>query len=139
MLRSLDPCCCFATSSKRMVRLTGTKQGCYAMSELGSLHHFLGITVTRDNGSLFLSQTQYARDILHRANMTTCKPCHTPVDNSSKLSATEGTPLLDGTFYRSLVGALQYLTFTRPDISYAVQQLCLFMHAPRDSHFAFMK
>jgi len=47
--------------------------------------------------------------------------------------------LPDGTHDRSLVGALHYLTFTRPDISYVAQQMCLFMNAPRDSHYAFMK
>lgn len=111
----------------------------FAMSDLGSLHHFLGIAVTRDHNSLHLAQTQYARDILHRANMMTCKPCHTPVDLSSKLSGNDGNLLPDGTLYRSLAGALQYLTITRPDISYAVQHICLFMHTPCESHFTFMK
>ncbi|GKD77710.1 ribonuclease H-like domain-containing protein [Tanacetum coccineum] len=45
----------------------------------------------------------------------------------------------DPTLYRSLAGALQYLTFTRPDISYAVQQICLYMHDPRDPHFTALK
>ncbi|KAL9997056.1 putative RNA-directed DNA polymerase [Helianthus debilis subsp. tardiflorus] len=67
----------------------------FAMTDLGNLHHFLGITVTRGTKSLFLCQTQYARDILHRANMTACKPCQTPVDTNAKLSAAEGTPLPD--------------------------------------------
>lgn len=49
----------------------------FAMSDLGPLYHFLGINVTRDNRDLFLSQSQYARDILHRANSTACKPCNT--------------------------------------------------------------
>ncbi|KAM0028585.1 putative RNA-directed DNA polymerase [Helianthus debilis subsp. tardiflorus] len=71
--------------------------------------------------------------------MSTCKPCSTPIDTTSKLSATDGDLLLDGTLYRSLAEALQYLTFTRPDITYAVQQVCLFMHAPCEPHFAFMK
>ncbi|KAJ0624745.1 putative RNA-directed DNA polymerase [Helianthus annuus] len=111
----------------------------FAMTDMGSLHHFLGISVKRDSTGMFLSQSQYARDILHRDNMTSCKPSHTPVDTSSKLSATEGNLLPDGSLYRSLAGALQYLTFTRPDIAYAVQQVCLFMHAPRESHFNFLK
>lgn len=46
----------------------------------------------------------------------------------------EGNILDDPTQYRQLVGALQYLTFTRPDITYAVQQVCQFMHCPRDVH-----
>lgn len=68
--------------------------------------------------------------------MSTFKPCHTPVDASSKLSDFDGVVLPDGTHYCSYVGALQYLKFTRLDISYVVQQLCLFMHAPRDSHYS---
>ncbi|KAM0014531.1 putative RNA-directed DNA polymerase [Helianthus debilis subsp. tardiflorus] len=111
----------------------------FAMTDLSALHHFLGITVQRDSNGLFMSQSQYARDILRRANMTDCKPCATPVDTSSKLSASDGEPLPDGTLYRSLAGALQYLTFTRPDITYAVQQICLFMHSPREPHFAFLE
>ncbi|KAI3690006.1 hypothetical protein L2E82_47980 [Cichorium intybus] len=111
----------------------------FAMTDLGALHHFLGITATRDKHGLFLSQASYTRDILQRAAMASCKPCATPVDTSTKLSATDGEPLADGTLYRTLAGALQYLTFTRPDIAYAVQQVCLFMHAPREPHFQFMK
>ncbi|GJR95146.1 ribonuclease H-like domain-containing protein [Tanacetum coccineum] len=40
---------------------------------------------------------------------------------------------------KNLAGALQYLTFTRPDISYAVQQVCLYMHDPREPHFSALK
>ncbi|XP_022038463.1 uncharacterized mitochondrial protein AtMg00810-like [Helianthus annuus] len=71
--------------------------------------------------------------------MTDCKPCTTPVDTASKLNANDGPLLTDDFLYQSLVGALQYLTFTRPDISYAVQQVCLFMHSPREPHFTFLK
>jgi hypothetical protein len=66
--------------------------------------------------------------------MTNCNPCSTLVDIQGKLSEAEGTPVTDPTAYRSLAGALQYLTFTRPDITYAVQQLCLHMHDPREPH-----
>ncbi|KAM0041545.1 putative RNA-directed DNA polymerase [Helianthus debilis subsp. tardiflorus] len=107
----------------------------FAMTDLGQLHHFFGITATRDSTGLFLSQAQYTRDILHWANMTGGKPCATPCDTNSKLSASEGELIEDATLYRSLAGALQYLTFTTPDITYAVQQICLFMHAPREPHF----
>ncbi|KAJ9552322.1 hypothetical protein OSB04_016367 [Centaurea solstitialis] len=62
----------------------------------------------------------------------------TPADTKTKL-AVDGEPVSDPTLYRSLVGALQYLTFTRPDIAYAVQQVCLFMHDPRLPHFNALK
>jgi len=45
----------------------------------------------------------------------------TLVDTQAKLSATDGAPVADATQYRSLAGALQYLTLTRPDLAYAVQ------------------
>jgi hypothetical protein len=88
---------------------------------------------------LFLSQRQYMMDILARAGMAECKPCSTPVDTNPKIAATDGPPVADATNYRSLAGALQYLTFTRPDIAYAVQQVCLHMHDPREPHLAALK
>lgn len=66
-------------------------------------------------------------------------PIATPVDVKSKLSATDGERLKNPTEYRSLAGALQYLTFTRPDISYAVHQICLYMHDPRQPHLHALK
>jgi len=88
---------------------------------------------------LLLHQWQYTLDILERAGMTDCKPCSTPVDTQGKVSEEEGTPVTDPTAYQSLAGALQYLTFTRPDITYAVQQICLHMHDPREPHLTALK
>ncbi|GKA05992.1 ribonuclease H-like domain-containing protein [Tanacetum coccineum] len=96
------------------------------------------IFVTRNASGMFLSQQKYATEVLDRAGMLNCKPCRTPVDTDSKLSA-DGAPISDSTLYRSLAGALQYLTFTRPDISYVVQQVCLFMHDPREPHLSALK
>ncbi|GKB61555.1 ribonuclease H-like domain-containing protein, partial [Tanacetum coccineum] len=61
-----------------------------------------------------------------------------PVDTEKKLGP-EGSPVTDPTLYRSLARALQYLTFTRPDLSYAAQQLCLYIHDPREPHLNAMK
>lgn len=71
--------------------------------------------------------------------MVDCKPIASPVDLKSKLSARAGDPIPDPTLYRSLASALQYLTFTRPDISYAVHQICLYMHDPRQPHLHALK
>ncbi|KAJ0455459.1 putative RNA-directed DNA polymerase [Helianthus annuus] len=121
LLLYVDDIVLTASSSDFLTKIIKLLSGEFAMTDMGDLHYFLGISVTRDVNGMFLSQSQYTQDILHRANMSECKPCATPVDTSSKLSATDGTLLPDGTLYRSLAGALQYLTFTRPDISYAVQ------------------
>ncbi|WOH09590.1 hypothetical protein DCAR_0729048 [Daucus carota subsp. sativus] len=98
----------------------------FAMKDLGPLNHFLGIAVTRHKGGLFLSQRKYAEKIVERAGM-------------ASFSATSGTPVDDPAHYRRLAGALQYLTITRPDISYAVQQICLHMHDPRTDHMSALK
>ncbi|GKB25366.1 ribonuclease H-like domain-containing protein [Tanacetum coccineum] len=77
-------------------------------------------------------------EILDRAHMVNCNPSRTPIDTESKLGS-DGDMVAGPTLYRSLVGSLQYLTFTRPDISYAVQQVCLYMHDPREPHFSTLK
>ena len=111
----------------------------FAMKDLGRLSYFLGIAVTHISNGLFLSQKQYATSIIARAGMSNCSSCPTPVDTKSKLSGSAAAPYDDPTKFRSLAGALQYLTFTRPDISYAVQQICLHMHAPTTEHMGALK
>nr|GFA63876.1 ribonuclease H-like domain-containing protein [Tanacetum cinerariifolium] len=91
----------------------------FSMTDLRSLNYFLGISVTRSSLWMFLSQSKFATEILQRAGMVSCNSSRTPVDTESKLGA-DSDPVSDPTLHRSLVGSLQYLTFTRPDISYAV-------------------
>ncbi|GJW19138.1 ribonuclease H-like domain-containing protein [Tanacetum coccineum] len=75
--------------------------------------------------------------LLHSCNVSSLYYM-TPIDTEKKLGP-EGSLVTDPTLYRSLAGSLQYLTFTRPDLSYAVQQLCLYMHDPREPHLNAMK
>jgi hypothetical protein len=127
-----------ASSPELLRRIISCLQREFAMKDLGTLHHFLGVTVERRSQGLFLHQRQYTVDILERAGMVECNPCATPVDTQGKHSAT-GPPVADPTGYRSLAGALQYLLFARPDIAYAVQQVCLHMHDPREPHLIALK
>jgi hypothetical protein len=105
------------------------------------LHYFLGIEVSRICDGIVLTQEQYANDVLTRVGMTQCKLVTSPLSTSEKLSLHEGTALgpKDATNYRSVVGALQYLTLTRPDISFAVNKVCQFLHAPTTVHWAAVK
>jgi histone deacetylase 1/2 len=98
----------------------------FALKDLGDLHYFLGIEVTRNKDGLILSHEQYAKYIVTHASMKICKLVDTPLSTSEKLSILDGDKLgpEDSTKYRSLVGALQYLTLTRPDISYVVNKVC---------------
>ncbi|GJS96375.1 ribonuclease H-like domain-containing protein [Tanacetum coccineum] len=119
-------------------QIIGSLNNEFDMTDLGALNYFLGISADRTPTGLFLSQKKYALQLLERAHMVTCNPSRTPVDTESKLGP-EGAPVQDPTLYRSLAGGLQYLTFTRPDLSYAVQQICLYMHDPREPHLAALK
>ncbi|GKA91067.1 ribonuclease H-like domain-containing protein [Tanacetum coccineum] len=127
-----------ASSLAFLQRIISSLHSEFAMTDLGSLNYFLGISAQRSKSGLFLSQYKFAEEILERAHMQHCNPCKTLVDTESKLGS-DGDPVSDHTLYRSLAGALQYLTFTLPDISYAVQQICLYMHDPLDPHFTALK
>jgi len=113
----------------------------FALKDLGELHYFLGIEVSKVRDGIVLSQAKYANDVLKRTGMQQCKPASTPMSASEKLSVYEGTPLSveDSTRYRSIVGALQYLTLTRPDISFAVNKVCQYLHAPTTVHWTAVK
>ncbi|GJZ08769.1 ribonuclease H-like domain-containing protein [Tanacetum coccineum] len=68
--------------------------------------------------------------------MGSCNSRHAPINTESN---DDGDPVFDPKLYRSLAGSLRYLTFTRPDISYAVQHICLYMHDYREPHFSAVK
>jgi hypothetical protein len=73
--------------------------------------------------------------------MQKCKAFKTPLATSSRLSVHDGEPLTneESTEYRSLVGGLQYVTLTRSDISYVVNKVYQFLHAPTQLHMAAVK
>ncbi|CAL8990582.1 unnamed protein product, partial [Prunus brigantina] len=109
----------------------------FPIKDLGPLHYFLGLEVKCTASGLFLSQTKYACDLLQRTDFLGAKPCATPL-GSYKLD-NSGMLLSDPTFYRSTVGALQYLTWTRPDLSFAVNLVCQHLHQPRTNHLGAVK
>jgi hypothetical protein len=139
LLLYVDDIVLTASSPQLLQRIIAALKQEFAMKDLGPLHFFLGVAVQRHESSLILSQRQYTLDILARHGMSDCKPCSTPVDTCAKVSADAGPPVADPKAYRSLAGALQYLTFTRPDIACAVQQVCLHMHDPRETHLVAAK
>lgn len=83
-------------------------------------------------------QRKYATKVLSRASMTNCNPSAIPLAPKHNLTL-HGGVRIDATCYRSLVGALQYLTLTRPDLSHAVNLVCQFMHQPTTLHFQAVK
>uniref|UniRef100_A0A2N9GZA0 Reverse transcriptase Ty1/copia-type domain-containing protein n=1 Tax=Fagus sylvatica TaxID=28930 RepID=A0A2N9GZA0_FAGSY len=111
----------------------------FDIKDLGPLHYFLGLQVSRTTDALHVTQTKYASDLLVKHQMVDSKPAKTPCSPNTRLSIHEGDLLSDPHGYRSLVGALHYLTFTRPDISFAVHQVCQYMAAPTTTHLSAAK
>jgi histone deacetylase 1/2 len=87
---------------------------------------------------LMLRQHKYILDILTRAGMTSCKPVDTP-NSTSKVTILLDPLFFDPTRFRQIMSALQYLTFMRPDICFAVNRVCQILHAPTDSHWGAVK
>ena len=111
-------------------------QASFQMKDLGLLHYFLGLEVHSTSKGIFLHQHKYATDLIAMADLQSANPVDTPLEVNVKYHRDEGELLTDPLLYRQLVGSLNYLTITRPDISFAVQQVSQFMHSPRHLHLA---
>jgi len=87
---------------------------------------------------LMLCQHKYILDILTRVGMTSCKPVNTLI-STFKVTILSNPLFSNPTRLRQIMGALQYLIFTRPDACFAVNRVCQFMHAPTDSRWGAVK
>lgn len=86
-----------------------------------------------------LKQEAYAKALLDKTRMKACNSTRAPMENKLKLRKKEAGELVDPTEYRSIVGALRYLTHTRPDISFAVGIVSRFMEKPMLEHLQAVK
>ena len=111
----------------------------FELKDLGPLRYFLGLQIEYTTSGLFVHQRKYLTDLLSRFHMMDCKAASTPFVSQHKPSGSSATSLHDPTHFRSMVGALQYATFTRPDIQFAVNQVCQFMHSPSSNHLVAAK
>ncbi|GJW34316.1 ribonuclease H-like domain-containing protein [Tanacetum coccineum] len=119
LLLYVDDIILTASSTALLQQIIDSLHKEFDMTDLGALNYFLGISVVRHSTCLFLSQKKYALDLLARAHMVNCNPSRTPVDSETKLGS-DGVPVQDPTLYR-------------------IQQVCLYMHDPREPHFAALK
>ena len=107
----------------------------FQTKDLGKLKYFLGIEIAQSNSGVLISRRKYTLDILADTGMLDCKPIDTPMDSNVKLIPGQGEPLQDQGRYRRLVGKLNYLTITWPDISFPLSIVSQFLQSPCDSHW----
>ncbi|GKA45533.1 ribonuclease H-like domain, reverse transcriptase, RNA-dependent DNA polymerase [Tanacetum coccineum] len=111
----------------------------FEMSDLGLLAYYLGIEVTQSGGDISIKQSAYARKILKEAGMLESNETIIPMDPGTRLTKTAEGTMVNSTEYRSLIGCLRYLLHTRPDLSYSVRLLSLFMQEPKEQHMKAIK
>jgi hypothetical protein len=131
-----------SSSNKAIEALLSDLRSDFALKDLGDLHYFLGIEVEKiKEGGILLTQKKYASEIIQKASMSKCKLVGTPLSTCEKYSAYKGMSLenKEATRYRGIVGALQYLTLTRPDIAFSVNKVCQFLHNPTSDHMTAVK
>uniref|UniRef100_A0A2N9HU77 Reverse transcriptase Ty1/copia-type domain-containing protein n=1 Tax=Fagus sylvatica TaxID=28930 RepID=A0A2N9HU77_FAGSY len=122
-----------------IARLIQALQADFALKDLGPLHFFLGVQAYTTETGLFLSKKRYISDLLKKTNMHEAKPVSSPMSSSTVLSKFGGTALSDPSTYRSIVGSLQYLSLTRPDLAFAVNKVCQYMSHPTEDHWSAVK
>ncbi|KAL2241352.1 UNVERIFIED_CONTAM: Retrovirus-related Pol polyprotein from transposon RE1 [Sesamum indicum] len=107
----------------------------FTIKDMGNARYFLGLEIARSTSGLYVAQTKYAMDIITDTGLAQAKPASSPFPPGLKLDASSGPVFSRPDSYRRLVGRLLYLGFTRPDISYSVQQLSQYLNQPHDSHW----
>ena len=115
----------------------------FQVRDMGELHYFLGVKVVqdKDTGNIWIGQDSYTESILRRFGMENCKAIRTPVDASTKLvKAIDNDTEIDQKLFQSAVGSLLYLSFaTRPDITFAVNNVAKFCAKPNKQHWTAVK
>nr|GFC29744.1 uncharacterized mitochondrial protein AtMg00810-like [Tanacetum cinerariifolium] len=111
----------------------------FEMSMMGEMTFFLGLQVNQSSCGIFINQSNYVFEILKKYRMKSCDPVGTPMEIKDKLDLDQnGTPV-DATKYRSMIGALMYLTSSRPDIVHATCLCARYQAKPTEKHLKEVK
>ncbi|XP_038904399.1 uncharacterized mitochondrial protein AtMg00810-like [Benincasa hispida] len=112
-----------------------TLDNMFALKDLGKLNYFLGTQVQYLEHGFILNQSKYVDDMLQRICFSDLKSTASPNNLGKNLSINDGVPLTDPFLYRSTIGALQYITNTRLNITYMVNHISQFLKASTDAHW----
>ncbi|CAH9095067.1 unnamed protein product [Cuscuta epithymum] len=130
----VDDIILFSSSQSMLTSFKDSMTNQFEMTDLGMLQYFLGLEVKQGKEGTFLCQKRYALNLLKRFHMEACETIATPMNASEKLQKNDGTEEADVTLYRSMVGGLNYLTHSRPDLAYCVSIVSRYMQRLTKQH-----
>ncbi|GJU93717.1 retrovirus-related pol polyprotein from transposon TNT 1-94 [Tanacetum coccineum] len=111
----------------------------FEMSMMGEMTFFLGLQVNQSPCGIFINQSNYVLEILKKYEMETCDPIGTPMEIKDKLDLDKNGTLVDAMKYRSMIGALMYLTSSRPNIVHATCLSARYQAQPTEKHLKEVK
>ena len=124
-----------STHEHLLVQVKSFLDSAFSIKDLGHAHFFLGVEIACHSRGMYLSQRKYILNLIGDIGLTVARPTSTPRPPGSKLAVDDNPLFEDLERYLHLVGQLLYLNFTRPDITYGVQQLGQFVSASHRSHW----
>nr|GEY19460.1 hypothetical protein [Tanacetum cinerariifolium] len=130
----------FGSTHPRYIQLfSDLMKSRFEMSMMGEMMFFLGLQVNQSPCGIFINQSKYVLEILKKYGMESYDPVGTPMEIKDKLDLYQnGTPV-DATRYHSMIGALMYLTFSRPNIVYATCLSAQYQAKPTEKHLKEVK
>nr|GEW37421.1 hypothetical protein [Tanacetum cinerariifolium] len=111
----------------------------FSLKDLGPLNYLFRIEIVPHVSDTLLSQKKYILELLQSAGLSNCNPVSSPLVTSSSLSLDDSTAFSNPVKYRQVVGSLQYVTLSRPDIAFVVNKVCQYMHATTENYWSAVK
>nr|XP_016462212.1 PREDICTED: uncharacterized mitochondrial protein AtMg00810-like [Nicotiana tabacum] len=139
LLIYMDDIVVFGSSKNLNHQFVSSMHSEFSMKDLGPLRYFLGVELVPNSDGLLLLQCKYINDILTRFDLAQTKPVLTLLHSKMGWNSVESQLLDDVSIFRQMVGSLQYLSFTRLDIQFAVNFASQFLYKPRQIHLQAVK
>nr|GEZ84549.1 retrovirus-related Pol polyprotein from transposon TNT 1-94 [Tanacetum cinerariifolium] len=130
----------FGSTHPRYIQLfSDLMKSRFEISVMGEMTFFLGLHVNQSPCDIFINQSKYVLEILKKYGMESYDPVGTPIEIKDKLDLDQNGPLVDATKYRSMIGALMYLTSGKPDIVHATCLCARYQAKPTEKHLKKVK
>ena len=111
----------------------------FEMSMFGEIKFFVGLQVHQMKHGIYITQSKYIKEILKTFGLEDSKLVSTPMVTALKLSKNDDSTEVNQTLYKSMIGKLQYVVHSRPDIALTMGIVARFCANPKESHLMAVK